>query len=1176
MLGSTKNGLRILLYVMVMVSCVSASGDVYDRSHPLGLDYWHPYGRFSMDFETPHIKWAKPLAGGQIKAMVLAPEWTYREVVELAQRLDVKITPWMCYSTEELSTSHGDPAFSAYIVSQPLTCRLLDEYLQESFDVYIVGKVNWDILPAKNRFELLEKVSQGAGLVLVCPPEHEELNIVLSKHPTDDAGRILNGLPWQVLPRLKGADESKLVRTATFGKGRVVKLDYQQPFVKPKATRIDQSMHSLTPDWVMARPNGPWKATDDPAQEVVPYEYYQSLVARAVCWAAGRGKKGSVKVEIPKDIQTQKKAKAQLDITPAGAVVHTAIRDEFGTVVAEPVFAKGSITIPPLPSGDYMLNVWLRDKEGAVIDWGSWAFSISSESAIKDISLTTNMFNIGDRVKGSIITEGFAESLKVELWDLWNRKIDEKKITVTANKATFDLGPLQPVTVLHYIRAELINSDKVVAKKQIEFPVRMKHDYADFTSLIWCASDNTYPTWAMLRKLYEDGADTTYTLPGEAWVNYMRSPDTIPAKVVMNVLARNSVRAGLLISLYNSGFGLLGAPKDTHIVSSDRNMISEQMVSKHKEGFLVDSSVYGPYGPFLWSHGDESLYSHDPDVDWGEDALKRFRQEAKHMYDSNLEDLNKEWKTAYATWEEVMPLDFEDAKDSNNYAPWVVHRLASDAIWAEFYETVGDSLRVNDPGAKTGYEGSLSLNQPNLGSDLWRLPKHVQILQAYHGESLPMEIYRCFAPANAVRGMWYGTYGPTWSIGPSTIEYCHYHPWYSLFHSLNSSWFWTNGSPGPLSGHAQDMTSLPFFEARTRAVRQIKSGIGKLLLASKRQNDKIAIHFSESSKMVECFYQKTTNSWCDGWVDSILSVARMLEDAGLQYEFVSYEQVENDNLAKDGFKAFFMPHSRAISKKEAEQIVLFAKNGGVVLADIMPAVHNEKGTLFEESLLKALFAEGGKGVLYGEDWNDYGGIHKSTTQDWRELKGRWGEMAKLMAEKAGIKPAVQVTGQDIPPVEITRFDADGVELVGLIRSYFLYDNGEYSAAIDFGREGYIYDVRQGKLLGQMSAMPVKLDYQAQLFAVSPYRVDGLGVTTNGDTVDITLKTSGEVAPARHVFHLSVFGPDGKELRWYSQNILAANGKAKTDIPFSSNDKGQFTIEIRDVISGVTTQVKVKR
>jgi hypothetical protein len=629
--------------------------------------------------------------------------------------------------------------------------------------------------------------------------------------------------------------------------------------------------------------------------------------------------------------------------------------------------------------------------------------------------------------------------------------------------------------------------------------------------------------------------------------------------------------------VYNNQFGLVGKGWGNHVVAPDRNLISARMLSRVKKSFLIDSSAYAPYGPYVWSHGDESLYSEDPDVDWGPDALKRFRQEAKRMYGGTLETLNKEWETAYADWEKIMPLTFEEAKASKNYAPWVVHRLSSNALFAEFYEKVGDFLRINDPGARTGFEGGFSITKPNRGSDLWRLPKHVQLLQAYHSENIEMEILRCFAPAHAVRGLWYGTYGPTWGLGPSTIEYCHYHPWYSLFHSLNSSWWWTNGSPGgPRSGYAQDMTSLPFMEARTRALRQIKRGIGKLLLASKRQNDKIAIHYSESSKMVDCFYQKSANSWCKAWVNALMAVARMLEDAGFQYDFVSYEQIENGRLENDGFKAFFMPHSRAISKLEAERIISFAANGGVVLADIMPALHNEKGARRKPSRLQELFSDSSKAALYGESWNDYGLIHKSTTTDWRQLEGRWNEMSRLLAKHVNIRPAVRITGQDMPPVEIARFDAGGVEFVGLIRSYFLYDNGEYSATVEFDRKGYVYDVRQGKLLGHTNTIPINLDYQAQLFALSPYRIDGIGVTAKGKYVEITLETSSRVGPGLHVFHLSVFGPDGEERRWYSQNIVAASGKAKAHIPFALNDKGDFTIAVRDVTSGLTAKAKVTR
>ena len=83
--------------------------DGIDRSHPLGLEYYQPYGMLSTTYETPHVRWGKPLAGGPIDVLVMAPEWTHRETVELAQRLDIRFTPWMCYNSENLMVGHAEP-----------------------------------------------------------------------------------------------------------------------------------------------------------------------------------------------------------------------------------------------------------------------------------------------------------------------------------------------------------------------------------------------------------------------------------------------------------------------------------------------------------------------------------------------------------------------------------------------------------------------------------------------------------------------------------------------------------------------------------------------------------------------------------------------------------------------------------------------------------------------------------------------------------------------------------------------------------------------------------------------------------------------------------------------------------------------------------------------------------
>ena len=48
-----------------------------------------PYDQLPGTLETPHVKWARPLAGGPIKALFILPYGDAREVVEIAQRLQL-------------------------------------------------------------------------------------------------------------------------------------------------------------------------------------------------------------------------------------------------------------------------------------------------------------------------------------------------------------------------------------------------------------------------------------------------------------------------------------------------------------------------------------------------------------------------------------------------------------------------------------------------------------------------------------------------------------------------------------------------------------------------------------------------------------------------------------------------------------------------------------------------------------------------------------------------------------------------------------------------------------------------------------------------------------------------------------------------------------------------------
>ena len=51
-----------------------------------------PYDRLPGTLQTSHISWAKPLGGGALDALFICPYKDSREVVELAQRLEVNYT----------------------------------------------------------------------------------------------------------------------------------------------------------------------------------------------------------------------------------------------------------------------------------------------------------------------------------------------------------------------------------------------------------------------------------------------------------------------------------------------------------------------------------------------------------------------------------------------------------------------------------------------------------------------------------------------------------------------------------------------------------------------------------------------------------------------------------------------------------------------------------------------------------------------------------------------------------------------------------------------------------------------------------------------------------------------------------------------------------------------------
>lgn len=218
---------------------------------------------------------------------------------------------------------------------------------------------------------------------------------------------------------------------------------------------------------------------------------------------------------------------------------------------------------------------------------------------------------------------------------------------------------------------------------------------------------------------------------------------------------------------------------------------------------------------------------------------------------------------------------------------------------------------------------------------------------------------------------------------------------------------------------------------------------------------------------------------------------------------------------------------------------------------------------------------------------------------WAEGAGYRDFMAGLMTA-AGVKPTVTVT-PEAPQVEISRFRQGKLEYVGVVqglpRPDIDYTNrvapapAARAVTINFGRVAHAYDVRAGKYLGQVASIKASLTPGiAQLYALLPYKLASVAVQAPaqakaGGEWSYAVKLPAGLQAGGHVLRVRLFGPDGKERKWYACNLRtdqgpeAEVGRVNGSLTFAYNDApGTWKLVARDVATGVygTALVKLAR
>ncbi len=1177
--------------------------------------------RLSMEFVTPHTKWAQPYAGGTTRVLVFIdgdndrhPSLPFgtlpRETIELKQRFDLEAAAvyWIC------SLGHPSTRPEDHWLHHEAGVERMLKLLAEPWDCYVLYHIPLERLPVEGQYSLLKGVVAGSGLLMVGTDDNrvlKEKNRLKSLPAFLAQGTPLSGLPFVQESVLKGLKPRK-------------QTDAEAARRMMSAYRI-KSGRGLR---LVGRPDLGYDIGWD-----TQYEYWSQLLGRAVLWAAGHEPKMTLAVtaSIPScdraELSGQKIAVHWAHPNaPRALEIEASLRRFDGQVtplaVKKDAAETGTLTwgVPDLRAGRYFVDVRAHGTGGAE-SWASTTFAVTSARRVASLTLDAPYSEVGGTLSGKVSLEGAplaGELVRIDLVDPHNRIVARSDLALTGPLSfKFDVEPWMPM--LTRVVARLLADGEEVHHRYAYFNVT-KRNRGRFNFLIWGQPRGTLAPWA-------ERALAKYGVTLQLGANGLLSPPSYGSPHPRNYVAASEIA---------------WVPYTVHIANTldDEGIMAET-------GCWNDPERTGPrlkkladlctlsrqHGVFVYSLGDEiatrgsCLSPH---------CLNAYRKYLEQEYGS-VEALNASWGSTYGSFDEIELLDPKDndgaeAKRQGIYARWYDRQAFQCYNICQYYKQFGDAYRQIDPKAWTGFEGAGAFGS---GIDYDLIVRTNQFWAPYPG--LGDEVLRSLAPREFPRANWMGY--------SKTAQGLLQDYWRMVTHGADAVWWWTwyclESHHGFLAPWLAPFDATKEMLADTAVVR---NGLGTLLIKSQRLDDEIAILFSHPSAYatkVETgpsygLDHSTHAFWC-----------RTLRELHLDFRYVSDRMLRLGEFKPGSAKVLVLAQAEAIGPKEAAAIRRFAEAGGTVIADVRPGIYTDRCKPRSASVLADLFgvkptkpaaakqatatitgpfgdatlkgmlcdpsvqlADGqahgkagdipvvivnkvGKGravllnfsmagapdPLPAEGFPRWGKYHKYYTHyAWMRnapAPEASAEFLSRLLASAGVKPELQVRNQAGGPfrnIEVTRWQNDRIRIISLFR----WAGGEEEALLKLPEARHVYNLRSGKDLGHTSSLTVPiLPGRATFLVLTPEASPDVELklsanrTARGQLVRLTATVPG--AAGLHAVRVRVKTPTGQVAEWLNRELMVDGEGQGCDLPVAFNDPtGRWTVEATDLYTGKTT------
>jgi len=622
---------------------------------------------------TPHTKWAKPYFKGKTKLIIICPEYSKREIIELSQRFDFEITH----------------------ISFPFSDKSIEK-MDEECDGIIIGGIKWTSIPENIRKKIVDKVKNGNGLLFIDPQGLDREIYTLFKNGKIEKidEYILFCIPFSKISKFSGLTEEefskKYIEESKIGNGIVY-------FINWESGRGD--ILFLTPNCKC---------------NFVEYDYFISLIGKLILKMCNKLPDMKINGLVVEKERLKFLIEGQFD---KDMKIYGIIKDKDGIIENKFETDKKEYLIPVLPSGIHFIDVFLK-KGDKIIDWRSTYIDKPNTCEI-NIKLDKDFYKEGEEINVEMEIKGVNEGeVYVFISDSLGRIISKQNFPLK-EKINFKFSSFQPITILHYLKVEVYNKEILIDKKEISFPIKKKNDMKDFHFVIWGSPSENYLLNYPVSLLHNLGVDTLHCYCNEIeTLKEITKNNLIPSPYIYSLKAHSK-----------------GKDNSRHPCFSDpnfRKQMEENLIKKTKIIY-----PYSPLCYSLGDENELSHWSENYEFCFSKYCLDGFREYLKGRYRTieNLnKEWETDFKTWEEVIPKTLK-EMKDKNEIRNFSSWIEHRMYMESVFADIHNFGKNIIEKIDENSYVGAEGLWGEGNSFTGSDFYKLSKAMNSIGGYGGTS---------------------------------------------------------------------------------------------------------------------------------------------------------------------------------------------------------------------------------------------------------------------------------------------------------------------------------------------------------------------------------------------------------------------------------------------------------